>query len=234
VAGYAEAMAPQRPWRGFDGTCLDSAARYRVQGPLNQITPPVPADTRGPALSSCESPPDDRQLKGDATRPILLPKRLEAQDLQQDRVQQAVGAVDAVTILRPAAEAVLIAATEALAKVVVVVDSVYVIAVVTVVCVLIGIQVLVAAAPSILPVCLCGQEALLVTEVHGLPQDIRAVLICVVGAAATAVAIDRSRVEVRIAVVIGVAVILERLALLTEAGLIVLLKAVLRRAPLLL
>jgi hypothetical protein len=65
---------------------------------------------------------------------------------------------------------------------------------------------------------LCGgPEAFLVTVVNRLAEQVCAVLICLVVASATTVTIDRSRVEVRIAIVIGVTVVLEKYLLLTQA-----------------
>jgi len=110
--------------------------------------------------------------------------------------------------------AIFIAATETLAKVVVVVVLGYIITVIAVVRVLIGIRVLIAGGPAILPVCLSGTEAFLITVVHGLPKQICAVFIRLVVAAATVVTIIGSRVEVRIIVVI-VALVLETHVLLT-------------------
>jgi hypothetical protein len=129
--------------------------------------------------------------------------------------------------------AIFIAAAETLAKVIVVFALGYIITTIAVVRVLIGIRALVVVTPAILPVCLSGQEALLITLVHSLPKQIGAVLIRLVVAAATVVTIVRSRVEVWIIVVI-VAVVLEAHLLLTHVIRILLLITVLRHAPLLL
>jgi len=110
--------------------------------------------------------------------------------------------------------AICIAATETLAKVVVVVVLGYIITTIAEVRVLIGIRVFVVVTPAILPVCLSGQEALLITVVHGLAKQICAVLIRLVVAAATVVTIVPTRVEVWIIVVI-VALVLEAHVLLT-------------------
>jgi hypothetical protein len=59
-------------------------------------------------------------------------------------------------------------------------------------------------------------------------------LIRLVVAAATTVAIDRSRVEVRIAIVIGVTVVLEKYLPLTQVLQIIFLKTLLRQTLLLL
>ena len=110
--------------------------------------------------------------------------------------------------------AIFIAATETLAKIVVVVVLGYVITVIAVVRVLIGKRVLVVGSPAILPVCLSGAEAFLITVVHGPPKHICTVLIRFVVAAATVVTITGSRIEVWITVVI-VALVLETHVLLT-------------------
>ena len=129
--------------------------------------------------------------------------------------------------------AIFIAATETLAKVIVVFALGYIITIIAVVRVLIGIRVLVVVTPAILPVSLSGQEALLITVVHGLPKQIGAVLIRLIIAAATVVTIVRSRVEIWIIVEI-VVLILETRVLLTQVPHILLLITVLRHASLLL
>ena len=126
------------------------------------------------------------------------------------------GAVIIAAILIAAVEAIFIAATEALAKVVVVGVLVNIIASIAVVCVLIGVGVLVAGTPAIHPVCLSRLVAFRVTVVHGLPEQVYAILICLVVDAATIVSIVRSRVEERITVVIMVAIVLETYLLLTH------------------
>ena len=103
-------------------------------------------------------------------------------------------------------------------KVVIVVIPVYVIAVIAVVCILIGIRASVVRTPAILAVCLSGPEAFLVTVVNGLAEQICAVLIRLVVVAPTAVTIGRSRVEIRVVIVIGVTVVLEKCLLLTQAA----------------
>src|ERR1700737_52744 len=141
-------------------------------------------------------------------------KRLQVEDLRQEATKHAIRAVRIGTVLIAAVVAVVIAATEALTKIVVVVVLVYIIATIAVIRVLIGIRVLIVGTPAILPVCLSGAEAFLVTVVHTLPEQIRAVLIRLVVAAATIVTIVRSRVEVRIIIVIVVTLILEIYSLL--------------------
>ena len=105
--------------------------------------------------------------------------------------------------------AIVIAAAEALAKVVVVGVLVDIIASIAVVRVLICERVLIAGTPAIRPVCLSGLETFRITVVHGLPKQIYAVLICLVVGAATIVSIGWSRIEERIAVVIMVAIVLD-------------------------
>jgi len=113
--------------------------------------------------------------------------------------------------------AVLITAAEALAKVVVVVASVQVVTVIAVVGILIGIRASVIGAPSIFAVCLTGPEAFLIAVVQGLAEQVSAVLINFVVAAIATVTINRSRIEIRITVIIRVTVGLEKLLLLTQA-----------------
>ena len=108
----------------------------------------------------------------------------------------------------PAVVAIFITTAEALAEIVVVVVLGDVITIIAVVRVLIGIRALVVGTPAILPVCMSGEEALLITVIHGPAKDIGAVLIRLVVMAAAVVTIIRRRVEVRITVVI-VAIVLE-------------------------
>ena len=142
-------------------------------------------------------------------------KRFEAEDLRQDDVKHRVGTVRISAVLIAAAVAVFIAATEALAEVVVVVVSLYVITVIAVVCVLIPIRTLVVGTPAILAVRLSSPESFLVTVVNGLTEIICGVLINLVVVVATMVTVDRSRVKLRIAIVIRMTAILEVHLLLT-------------------
>lgn len=137
--------------------------------------------------------------------------------MRQNGAQDGILAVRVATILIAAVMAIFIAATEALAEVVVVLVLVYVKAIIAVVRVLIGIRVLIAVAPTILPVCLSGAEALLIAIVYGLLEQICSVLIRFVVPAATIVTIVRSRVEVGITIVIVVLLILDTYLLLTQA-----------------
>jgi hypothetical protein len=158
---------------------------------------------------------------------------LEAEDDIQGAVKHAVRAVDVTPISIPAVEAVFVASTEALPKVVVVVGPLNVIAVVAEVGVLIGVAVLVAETPMILSVGLASPEAFLIAVVHGLSKKIGAVLIRLVVTAATIVAIARHGDEERIVIVVGVMVV-EIHLLLMQPPQIVLVETVLRRAFLLL
>ena len=88
--------------------------------------------------------------------------------------------------------------------------------------------------PAILPVRFSSMEALLVTIVHGLTQQVCTILICLVVSATAMVTIDRSRVEIRITIVIVVAVATYAHLLLAYPLYVVLLITVLRRAVLLL
>ena len=95
-------------------------------------------------------------------------KRLEAQNLPQGDLKHDIRAVRIVPVLVATVEAVFIAVTKALAKIVVVLVLVDVIARIAIVRVLIGERALVVGMPAILPVCFSSAEALLVTVVHGL------------------------------------------------------------------
>ncbi len=163
-----------------------------------------------------------------------LVKRLQVENLRHNRPQNGIVAAGVDTILIAALVAIFIAATEALAEVVVVILLVYVKAIIAVVRVLIGIRVFIVVAPTIRPVCLSGAVALIIAVVYGLLEQICTVLIRFVVPAATRVTIIRGSVEVRIIIVIVVLLILETFLLLTQALQILLLKAILRQTLLLL
>jgi hypothetical protein len=114
-----------------------------------------------------------------------------------------------------AAVSVFVAALEALAEIVVIVVLGQIVATVAVVRVPVGIRVAVVGMPAILPVCLSSGEAFLVAIVHGLPEQVCAILIRLVVAAATIVAIARSCVVVRITIVIVLTVVPKSYLLLT-------------------
>ena len=112
--------------------------------------------------------------------------------------------------------AIFVTAPEALTEIVVVVVLAYVIAIIAVVGVLIGKRVFVVdpSGPAGLPIrYLC----LLIAVIEGLPEQISAVFVGFVVAAAAIVTIIRGRVEVRIATEVMIAVILDAQLLLTQA-----------------
>jgi hypothetical protein len=131
-----------------------------------------------------------------------LAKRLHVEDGPQNGAKDGVLATRITAISIAAVIAIFIAATEALAKVIVVFVLGYIKTIIAIVRVLIGIRALVVGSPVILPVGLSGEEALLITVVHGFSKQISAVLIRLVIAAAAVITIVRSRVEVGIIVVI--------------------------------
>src|SRR5262249_41579531 len=111
--------------------------------------------------------------------------------------------------------AILIAATEALAEVIVVVGSVYIKASIAVVTILIGIRVPVAGRPAILSVCRSSAKALLVAVVHGSPEQLRAVSIRLVVATTAIVSITWGRIEVWITIIVIVTLIVDTYLQLT-------------------
>jgi hypothetical protein len=138
-----------------------------------------------------------------------------------------------VSVLIAIVVAILIAAAEALAEIIVIVRLIHVVAGVAEIRVLISVTVPVIGTPMVCAVGGPGPKALLVAVIHRLPQHVRSVLIDLVVRAAAAVAINRGGIEVRIVVVI-VMFVAEAQLLLTLALEIVLLKTVLGHAPLLL
>jgi len=77
-------------------------------------------------------------------------------------------------------------------------------------------------------------ETLRIAIVDGIAEPVHGVLIDLVVAPAAKVAVARSRIEVRIVLVVMVSLVLDTLVLLTRTLLIILLKAVLRIALLML
>jgi hypothetical protein len=135
--------------------------------------------------------------------------------LRQESVQDARPAVRILTILITAAVAVFIATLEAFAEIIVVVVLGQIVATVAVVRVPIGIRVALVGMPAILPICLSGAEAFLVAVVYSLPEQVCAILIRLVVPAATIVTITRSRVVVRITIVVVLTLIPKSYLLLT-------------------
>ena len=171
---------------------------------------------------------------GALASPQSLSKRLKAEDSRHHDLQHAIPAVRVAAVVVAAGVAVFIAATETLAEIEVVVVLVYVIAAIAVVGVLVGIRILVAGTPPILSVGPPGAEAFLVAVVHGLPENVCTVLVDLVVVAATTVPIDGSGVVIRIMIVIVVPIVPETRLLLAQTLCVVLLRAILRRTPLLL
>jgi len=136
--------------------------------------------------------------------------------------------------LIPAAISVLVATAEPLTEIVVIVSPLYVVATIAVIRILIGIRAAVIGLPTVLVVCLASPEAFLVTIVHCLAEKVRTVLIGFVVMTSAIVTIDRGRIEIRILVVVGVAVVLEIDLLLTQTLHILLLETILRHPVLLL
>jgi hypothetical protein len=122
-----------------------------------------------------------------------------------------------VAILIAAPIAIIITAPEALAEIVVVGVLVDIIAGVAIVRVLVGEGVLITGTPPVHPVRLPGLEAFRITIVHGLPEQVCAILIYLIIGARTKVSISRSRIEIWISVIIMVAVIPETYLLLAQA-----------------
>ncbi len=161
-------------------------------------------------------------------------KRLEAEDLPECDLKHDIRTVRIFPVLIAAVESVFVAMTKALPKIVVVLVLVDVIARVAIVRVLIGERTLVVGMPAILPVRFSSAEALLVTVVHRLTQQVCAVLIRLVVSVTAMVTIDRSRVEIRIMIVIMFAVVTYAYLLLAHPLQVVFLKTVLRGTVLLL
>ncbi len=122
---------------------------------------------------------------------------------------------------------VLIAAPEALTEVVTVLVQIDIVPVITVGRVLIGVGISVIGAPPVLSVRLASAHAFLVTEVHGLPKHIGAVLIRLVISTTAIVAIAVRRIGERLAAP-------QTQLVLTQSFQILLLKSELRHPPLLL
>ena len=162
----------------------------------------------------------------------ILTKDLQVQDLRQDRKQYRIVAVVVRAVTIPAVIAVLIAAAKTLAKIVLILRHIKVIARVSPGRVLIGINIRVAVTPPIFPIGHSGSIAFLIAIVNGLLQIIDRIVIDLIVSAAPVVAIRRSRVEVRIVIVVIVVAVL--VLLIAKALQIITLKTCLGRTPLLL
>jgi hypothetical protein len=161
-------------------------------------------------------------------------KRFQSQYLRQNGPQNAIVSVVIPAVSISTVVAIFVAATKTLPEIVVVVVPFYVIAVITVVRVPISVRVSVVVTPAILAVCPPCPETFLITIVNGLAKIIRAVLVGLVVVARTTITIGWSRIEIRIAVVIGVTIILKKYLLLAQVLEILPLDPILRHALLLL
>lgn len=162
----------------------------------------------------------------------LLVEQRQIEYLTKDCTEDRVCAVLINAIVLAAVQAVLIPATEALTEIVVVLRLIYIVAGVSIVCVLVGKRVFKARAPSVLAVCHSSAESLFVTGLHSLPEQIRRVFIHLVVSATARVSIVRRGVEVRVVVVIVVSRFLQPSLLLLEPLVVPLLVPVLSKASL--
>src|SRR5436190_464227 len=163
------------------------------------------------------------------------PDRHEGEDLRQRAAEDRVTAVRIrPAVPTPTVVPVVVAAPEAFTEVIVVVGLTYVIAAIAEVCIPIGIGRSKVKRPSVLPVRLAKTEAFVIAVVHGLAEQVRAVLVRLVVTAAAVVAIDRRREKVRIVVVVVAFVIPKTGLLLLQPRGIRLLHTVQRQSALLL
>lgn len=146
-----------------------------------------------------------------------LAKRLKVEDLLQNAVENVIVSVGITTISVSSVVTIFIAATEALAEVVVVVVLAYIVAAIAIVCVPIDKRASVVGMPAISMVSPSGSKAFLITVSHGLLQQPDPVLIRFVIGAATMVTIVRGSVEVRIMVIIVVTLVPDTYLLLTQS-----------------
>src|SRR5882672_2707877 len=125
---------------------------------------------------------------------LLIPAQVKNQ--VQDISEDGIPAPRITPVLIAAVVAVFITATEAFAKVILIVGNVDIVSVIAVTGIQIRIAILWIKLPSVLPVCLSGVEALFVTSIDGLSEQVRPVLIHVVVLAIAIVAIVRRAVVV--------------------------------------
>ena len=107
-------------------------------------------------------------------------------------------AIERGPVLRLAVVSVCVPALESLAEVIVVLALVDVVAGVSIVGIAIRGRILVVPRPAILSIGLPEAHALLIAVVHGLPQDVGAVLVCLAIDAAVVVPIRGRSENVRI------------------------------------
>ena len=127
---------------------------------------------------------------------------MKVQDERQYIGEYPVRAIGIVAVLAPLVVTVLIAASEALPKVVSVVFGVQVVATVSVGGILEGVTRSIVGPPMIVTVGRPGPKAFLVTVVDGASQEVDAVLIGFVVATTAIVAIGGRSVEVGVAIVV--------------------------------
>src|SRR6266404_8052406 len=124
----------------------------------------------------------------------LVPAQIKNQI--QNIPEDGIPAPRITPVLIAAVVAVFITATEAFAKIVLIVGNVDIVSVIAVTGIQIRIAILGIKLPSVLPVCLSGVEALFVTRFDCLSEQVRPVLIHVVVLAIAIVAIVRRAVVV--------------------------------------
>jgi hypothetical protein len=152
---------------------------------------------------------------------------LQVEDCLQDAAYEVEPTVRVCAVPGAAVVPVLIAAPEALAKVVAVLVQIDIVTVITVGRVLIGVGIAVIGAPPVLPVRLARAHTFLVPKVHGLSEHIGPVLIRLVISTTAIVAIAIRRIGETLGVP-------ETQLVLTQSLQILLLKSELRHPPLLL
>ena len=124
----------------------------------------------------------------------LVPAQVKNQ--VQDISEDGIPAPRITPVLTAAVVAVFITATEAFAKVVLIISDVDIVSVVTITGIQIRIAILRIKAPSVLLVGLTGVEAFFVSRIDCLSEQVRAVLIHVVVLAIAIVAIVRCAIVV--------------------------------------
>src|SRR6266404_3804452 len=124
----------------------------------------------------------------------LVPAQVKNQ--VQNISKDGISAPRITPVLTAAVVAVFITATEAFAKVVLIISDVDIVSVVTITGIQIRIAILRIKAPSVLLVGLTGVEAFFVTRINCLSEQVRPVLIHVVVLAIAVVAIGRCAVVV--------------------------------------
>ena len=114
---------------------------------------------------------------------------MQTQDLLEDRAENAVAAIRVATIARAAVVTVFITAAETLTEVILILVQIDVVTVISVARILIRVSFFRIEAPAVFTVGLTRVETFAVTIVNRALQHLRAVLVRLVVAAATAIAI---------------------------------------------